>query len=208
MTTAQRIDLPLSDGRAFHDKIQWQGRLIMAAFCSLTDRVSAGISLFESRRCGRNEGLLLKGSASRSKVPGKRGINLDEDGKGAGDSRLLSHRVNLPGAPPGCPCRLHFASDEGRLRFGSLFGFDATPEILEMNPPSLRIIDVGPRRLSPGPNPWCVLGVAFTNSKSAHNHSGFGVAIPRIVRFVTIETRLQSDTWIRLKRSTQELREK
>jgi DNA ligase 1 len=177
------IDLPLSERKSLLNKIRWQGRLMMAPYFLLTDRVSLE-SFFEESALRRNEGLMLKDAASFY-APGKRGISWMKWKK-----TLATLDVVVTGVELGHGRRRDVLSDytfavqdNGRLlNIGKAYSGLTDAEILEMTTffRAHTLQDHGRFRLV---EPIVILEVAFNGiQKSTRHNSGFALRFPRIVR--------------------------
>jgi DNA ligase-1 len=189
------IDHPLTERKKLLQQLPWPGRLRLAPFVLLEERVELE-PFFQEAALRRNEGLMLKDAAS-TYVPGKRGMSWLKWKKA-----LATLDVVVTGVEYGHGRRRDVLSDytfavqhDGQLlNIGKAYSGLTDREILEMTEffKTHTIEDYGRfRRVEP----LVVLEVAFNGIQQSNRHeSGFALRFPRIVRIRTDKRREEIDT--------------
>jgi DNA ligase-1 len=183
LDTRPLIDLPLQERKALLQEMEWPAPLHPAPFVLLEERVPLE-PFFEAAERRRNEGLMLKDSAS-TYAPGKRGMAWLKWKKA-----LATLDVVVTGVEFGHGRRRDVLSDytfavqdDGRRRnIGKAYSGLTDREILEMTEffKAHTLQDLGRFRIV---EPVVVLEVAFNGIQKSDRHdSGFALRFPRIVR--------------------------
>ena len=177
------IEAPLVQRKRLLQEISWTGKLRLAPFLLLDQRVPLE-PFFQQAAARRNEGLMLK-DASSVYAPGNRGMSWLKWKKA-----LATLDVVVTGVEYGHGRRRDVLSDytfavqqDGRLlNIGKAYSGLTDREILEMTEffKQHTIHDFGRFRLV---EPVVVLEVAFNGVQASGRHeSGFALRFPRIVR--------------------------